>query len=192
MPASKQNKKAVANSAGTPATYMCEYALQAHKLCLLGATDAQLADFFEVDIDTLDNWKATHLEFADTLQKGKYYADSVVAASLYDKAKGYKIKKQVPVKLVTKTPVLDKDGEPTRFVEQTERVEVVEVEEDVPADKSAAVFWLENRQPREWRDKSPADAPGAASASHTVKIEIINSGPAPVNSEKDIALTQHV
>ena len=40
-------------------TYKPEYAGQAEKLCRLGATDAEMGDFFGVCEDTINAWKRT-------------------------------------------------------------------------------------------------------------------------------------
>ena len=58
------NKYAVGNKGGgRPTLFKEEYLEQAYKLCLLGATDADLADFFGVDEDTINLWKRTHKDF---------------------------------------------------------------------------------------------------------------------------------
>lgn len=44
------------HAGGRPSKYREEYADQARKLCLLGATDADLASFFEVNEDTVNEW----------------------------------------------------------------------------------------------------------------------------------------
>jgi hypothetical protein len=44
-------------TAGRPTKYQPEFAEQAYKLCLLGATDPEMADFFEVCVATVQNWK---------------------------------------------------------------------------------------------------------------------------------------
>lgn len=46
-----------------PTKYKAEYAEQARKLCLLGATNEELAAFFEVGITTLERWIKAHKEF---------------------------------------------------------------------------------------------------------------------------------
>jgi transposase-like protein len=56
------------------------------KLCLLGQTDAELADSFGVSESTLNLWKKTHEDFSESIKKGKSPADADVAKSLYDKA----------------------------------------------------------------------------------------------------------
>ena len=56
---------------GRPTDYRAEYAEQAEKLCLLGATDIQLADFFDVAESTIHLWKHTHPEFSESIKDGK-------------------------------------------------------------------------------------------------------------------------
>ena len=46
---------------GRPTDYKPEYCEQATKLCKLGATDAELGDFFEVTEQTINNWKSNQL-----------------------------------------------------------------------------------------------------------------------------------
>jgi hypothetical protein len=49
---------------GRPSKYRDEFPEQAFKLCLLGATDVQLAAFFDVDVATIDRWKGSTRSFA--------------------------------------------------------------------------------------------------------------------------------
>ena len=56
--------------------------------CRLGATDADLADAFEVSVVTIDNWKAKYPEFLGSL-KAKEQADDRVEQSLYKLAIGW-------------------------------------------------------------------------------------------------------
>ena len=58
-----------------PTKYQEAYAEQARKLCLLGYTDAELADFFEVS--------------ESTIKKGKAVADAEVSDRLYQRAMGF-------------------------------------------------------------------------------------------------------
>src|SRR5581483_513083 len=74
---------------GRPPTYRAEFAVQAAKLCALGATDAELADFFGVHERTIGRWQATHPEFGAALKAGKERADERVERSLYQRAVGY-------------------------------------------------------------------------------------------------------
>lgn len=127
-------------TAGRPAEYRDEYAGQAAKLCNLGATDDELADFFEVHRSTIYRWKHDHPEFCDAVKVGKAVADERVIRSLYQKATGYNVTEQQAVKV--------------KLEQFREGVEVVEVEKHMPADTTAAIFWVKNRRPEEWRDKT--------------------------------------
>jgi len=72
---------------GSETSYRAEYAEQAKKLCLLGATDDVIAAFFGVTDRTLRNWKHKHEAFAESCKAGKLKADSEVVSALYEKAK---------------------------------------------------------------------------------------------------------
>lgn len=126
---------------GRPSRFSEERCEQARKLCLLGATDKQLADFFEVSEQTLNNWKKQHPEFLESLKKGKVQADANVAAALYHRAIGYS---HPAVK------IFQDKGKPV----------VVPYTEHFPPDTAAAFIWLKNRQPERWREKpDPDDTP---------------------------------
>jgi hypothetical protein len=64
---------------GRPTRYRKEFAEQALKLCRLGATDVELAHFFEVSVVTADSWKKNHREFFGSLKEGKSAADAEAA-----------------------------------------------------------------------------------------------------------------
>ena len=49
---------------GRPTKYKHEYAEQTYKLCLLGATDEEIANFFDVNVATINRWKMISLNFA--------------------------------------------------------------------------------------------------------------------------------
>ena len=76
----------MANKRGSPTKYKPEYAELGRKYCLLGATDENLAEFFDVTVTTINNWKIEHPEFFESIKKGKHEADALVAASLYQTA----------------------------------------------------------------------------------------------------------
>lgn len=117
---------------GRPSSYRPEFAVQAEKLCKLGATDPELADFFEVSVTTVRNWMRVHPDFLAAL-KGKDEADDRVERSLYQKAIGYE---HDAVK------IFQVNGEPL----------IVPYRERVAPDTTAAIFWLKNRRPEQWRD----------------------------------------
>lgn len=120
--------------AGAPTDYRPEYAREAEKLCTLGATDLELADFFEVHVSTIYRWKATHKEFCEALIAGKEAADDRVERALYHRAVGYTF---------DAVKIMQNAGQPL----------VVPYREHEPPDVGAAMSWLKNRRPDKWRDK---------------------------------------
>lgn len=125
---------------GRPSSYKPEYVEQAEKLCALGATDVELADFFGVERTTIWRWSVANEDFCNALKAGKAAADERVAQSLYHKAIGYTFDS---VKIMTRSL-----GENAGSV-----IEQVPFQEHVPPDTTAAIFWLKNRRPQEWRDR---------------------------------------
>ena len=131
---------------GRPSDYKPEYAAQAEKLCLLGATDMEMADFFEVSVKTIYNWKANYPEFLHALKVGKETLDDRVERSLYQKAVGYKheaVKIFMPAG--ADSPVY------APYIEH------------IAPDTTACIFWLKNRRQQQWRDvhKHEHGEPGA-------------------------------
>jgi hypothetical protein len=129
-PDSKKNK------GGRPSKFKPEMAEQARRLCELGATDREVADFFHVSESTLNLWKLDHPGFSESLKLGKDAPDNRVEKSLYRRALGYS---HEAVKIF---------ADPKTGAEQ-----IVPFTEHYPPDTTAAIFWLKNRKPAEWRDR---------------------------------------
>ena len=127
----------MAKENGRPTKYKKEYNEQAAKLCKLGATDVQLADFFNVTEKTLNNWKSEHPNFLQSLKKGKVFSDDKVEMALYDRAIGYHYD-EIKVEQ-------SEDG--MKRTVTTKRIQ----------DNTAAIFWLKNRRPEQWREKIEND-----------------------------------
>lgn len=140
---------------GRPSVYREEFSTQATKLCLLGATDAQLGEFFDVSETTINNWKISYPEFLESVRAGKRVADAEVALSLFNRAKGAQYVTHQPFKVRCVT--YDDKGKKTA---ETEEIVSVPVEIVEPPDTTACSFWLKNRSPSEWRDKTELSIPG--------------------------------
>lgn len=143
-------KKANPMPAGAPTKYDPKYNKLARKLCVLGATDDDLADFFEVHVDTINEWKKKHPAFSESLKKGKRVADANVAYRLYQRALGYEHDDE-EIKVVTA---------PGQHAGS--KVERVKVRKYYPPDTTAAIFFLKNRYPERWRDKQEVEWKGSA------------------------------
>lgn len=133
-----------------PTKYKEEYNEQAYKLCLLGATDTELANFFEVSEQTLNTWKKDHPEFLESIKRGKSIADANVASKLYHRAIGY----QHP-----EDKIFNNNGEEM----------IVPTIKHYAPDPTAAIFWLKNRQPAKWRDKQEIESKNDSTI--TIKLE---------------------
>ncbi len=126
--------------AGRPSKYKTEYAEQAYKLCLLGLTDREMAEFFEVNEDTVNEWKKVHPEFSESLKSGKDVADANVAERLYQRAMGYE-HNDIELKVVALGNNMGSE------------VQEIPVRKYYPPDTGAAMAWLKNRRKQNWRDK---------------------------------------
>ncbi len=73
-------------TAGRPTKYNPDELEHITQLCMLGATDEELAKFLDVNRDTIYEWKKKYPEFTDAIKNGREYADIEVAKSLYSKA----------------------------------------------------------------------------------------------------------
>lgn len=120
--------------AGRPTKFKADFVEQVRKLCELGATDMELADFFGVDTRTIYRWRIEHPEFCQAAIVGKESADDRVERALYQRAVGYSFESE---------KVFHNQGEVVR----------TPITEHCPPDPSAAMNWLKNRRGDKWRDK---------------------------------------
>lgn len=124
---------------GRPPKYKPEFDDIAKRLCEAGATDEEIAEMLKIGRTTFYRWRNEHPTFRYALKIGKASADDRVEQSLYQKALGaHVVEEEQAFRLK------DKDG--------NERVEIVKVRKGMPADTTAAIFWLKNRRRREWQD----------------------------------------
>ena len=123
---------------GRPTDYRPEYCEQATKLCMISATNEELADFFNICTTTLTNWMNEHPDFMAAVKEGRVYADANVGKRLYERAMGY-----------------EHDDVDIRVCDH----EIVEtpIRKYYPPDSTAGIFWMKNRRPRDWRDKHEVD-----------------------------------
>jgi hypothetical protein len=142
--------------AGRPTDYRAEFVGQVQKLAALGATDIEVADFFEVDVRTIYRWKHDHPEFCQALNVGKDKADERVINSLYQKAVGYE---QDAVKIF-----MPANADAPVYADYREKI---------APDTTAAIFWLKNRRPSDWRDKTEVDQSLKAEVTHKIERVIV-------------------
>lgn len=127
-------------TAGRPTDYKSEFVEQAAKLCSLGATDVELADFFNIHVSTLNRWKIEYPEFCASIRVAKESADERVERGLYQRAVGYS---HEAVKIFMPSGATAPVYAPYR--------------EHFAPDTTAAIFWLKNRRKDDWREKTETE-----------------------------------
>jgi len=164
---------------GRPSKYNIECNEKAYKLCLLGATDKQIADFFEVDEATINRWKKDHPEFCESLKSGKEVADMNVINSLYNKSLGFKENVTKAIKCKT---VLYDNG---KRISEKEDIVYADEQVYVPPDTTACIFWLKNRKPQQWRDKIEQTIETNNVSTHVVRLADLLNKPVPNRNISD-------
>jgi hypothetical protein len=132
--APRGNKRAVGNGGGGRKTvYSPRLAVIARKCCERGMTDIEVADMLGIGLATLYRWKVEYPAFSRVFKLGKEAADDRVERTLYNRAVGYDYSAEKPVM--------------TRHGQKTMRYRA-----HLPPDTAAAVWYLKNRRPGQWRD----------------------------------------
>lgn len=115
-----------------------------YKMASYGMTDKQMADVVGVSEQTINNWKLKDPNFLESLKAEKEIADARVERSLFERATGYSH---------AEDKIFNDNGTPL----------VVPTVKHYAPDTTAAIFWLKNRKPREWRDKQDIEHSGEVS-----------------------------
>lgn len=131
---------------GRPSKFTDDIVQRAYFLATKGFTNVEIAKALGVAVDTVYEWLKVHPEFSDALKLGKEEADARVERSLYEKACGY-------------------SHPDTHFSSYEGHVTETPTIKFYAPDTTAAIFWLKNRKPAEWRDKQEIETDG--------KLEIV-------------------
>jgi hypothetical protein len=129
-----------------------EKLIQIEAWCRDGLTEEQIAHNLGIGVSTLSKYKVEHVEIVEALKRGKEVIDIQVENSLLKRAMGYVYEE------VTREPI--KDPETGEYNLEITKI----VKKEVQPDTTAQIFWLKNRKPAEWRDKSDIE--------HSGKIEM--------------------
>lgn len=113
-----------------------------------GKTESQIAEVVGVSSRTVSNWKGKHDDLLHAVREAKLMADELVEASLYARALGYSHPE-------TKAFCYEGCIVTEDFVKH------------YPPDTQAAMFWLRNRQPERWKEKTEGDV----TVNNTVQVE---------------------
>lgn len=114
------------------------------RLAKYGLTDKQMAEIIGVTEQTVNNWKKANPSFFESLKSEKEIADAKVERSLFERATGYSH---------AEDKIFNDNGQAL----------VVSTIKHYPPDTTAAIFWLKNRKPAEWRDRQDIEHSGGIS-----------------------------
>jgi hypothetical protein len=123
--------------AGRPTYFRPEMIDKAREYVRAGFTREDIAVQFGVNVSQVYEWQAKNPQFAEALNQERVIADTAVASALYQRATGQTRK-------VTRKVVTAADG----------TQETHETYETLPPDVNAARYWLNNRAPKVWRERS--------------------------------------
>ena len=100
-----------------------------------GLTDEQLAHNMGIRRSTLAAWKKKYSDISDALKRGKEVVDIEVENALLKRARGFEYTEK-------RMEQSTKDGRKVTLIKRV-----------VPPETAAAIFWLKNRKPEQWREK---------------------------------------
>lgn len=109
----------------------------AQRAANMGMTEVELAELFGVDRRTLLNWRRENQSFEEACRLGKEGPNQRVVAAVFQRAIGYNYK-------LKKTAMDRKTGQLHEWEEEVH----------VPADVTAGIFWLKNRDNQNWNDRN--------------------------------------
>jgi hypothetical protein len=148
-------RNTIKKAGGRPSKFTNENIRQIRLLCSDGKTDAEIAKFLKISVDTLMEWKRVHPKFSKVMVDWKVKADAKVERALYKRAIGYKYDEVTHERLKIGGSDLEDAGGT-----QTPAVKVRVVTKEVAPDVTAQSFWLRNRKPKSWRDKVDVEHSG--------------------------------
>lgn len=132
-----------------------ERCAEARELAAAGFTDREMADAFGVSVKQLYIWRAANPDFEAACKLQKAMPDARVQGVAFTMTQGFSYVEQQAIKVKTG--------------EDTEAVEIVEVERYMPPDKTMVLFWLKNRLG--WRDQHEHRVEGRVDHEHRHTIE---------------------
>ena len=118
-----------------------------YELASQGLCDKDIAKALGISVASFYNYQNEHLEFLESLKKGKKPVDSDVVSALLKNALGFTIivKKAFKVK---NTEYIE-----GKKVSEKEEIVLADEEQYISPDTTAQIFWVKNRLPEDWRDK---------------------------------------
>ena len=150
---------------GRPPKYRPEFAERVTDLCLLGATNEELAQVFGVEDADDHRWlDQQHPEFRQAVKRGPRARRHEGRA------------RALPQGHRAMDPARRQDRhqnrDPARRHPEIKSEHIVPYVEHFPPDTAAAFIWLKNRQPHRWRDKKEVHETGDHTSQQPVVFEL--------------------
>lgn len=117
-------------------THVKPYLDEIQGWAMSGLTDEQIAINLDISHDSFYRYKKQFSEFSEALKKGKDIADAQVVNALFKTATGFTYYEDIA----------------------TATGEVVQAQRYAKPNTTAQIFWVKNRQPDRWRDKTEVKA----------------------------------
>lgn len=146
----KKNRKDKSPNGGNLTTYDPTFHPEvAENICKqFGAKMEELAEVFGISIKTLELWTRKHEELKEAIKRGRYSFDSEkVVNALLKRALGYEYEEVTTKEIRLKQK--DEDGETISYKPARE---IYRTKKHIPADPKSIFFWLQNREPEEWKN----------------------------------------
>ena len=155
---------------GRPTDFKPEYVEQVERFCaVMGTLDVDIAQFFNVCVATIGNWKNEHPEFLEAITRGKAVTDQKVVQKLIDRTMGAEWIEQKEVKLKRT------EYENGKKVLEEETVEIVDLKKAAPPDTPAIALYLHNRRPDMFRQRQEVVHASDKEAPPVFTLKIDNS-----------------
>jgi len=143
----KTTKETTQRTAGRHTKLTPKMKFQLEKAYRLGLTDAEVAEIVGVNPGTIYNWAKRSPVFFKTIKEDwKAKADKEIERSLRERANGYS-HPETKAQYVTS-------------IEGGGRWETINMVKHYPPDPTSMIFWLKNRMPKVWRDKTEHELGG--------------------------------
>jgi superfamily II RNA helicase len=152
----KKNKRG-GNRKGEATLYKPEYVWQVECLKREGWPDQKIADFYNVNRQTIVAWKKKHAAFREAIENGREVAIHEVENALFHRAIGYMC-------LETRTYVIEKE-----LVTKTVIVRH-------PPETKAALILLKNWAPDKWKDRHEIYALNSPNSGQNIGVTVVAAG----------------
>ena len=137
---------------GRPTKYtkIVERLDEVEKLAGYGLIETEIADFLDISIESLSEYKRKYDDFSQTLKRGKIKADSNVIEKLYKRTQGYYYEEVT----TEGKPVDEFDGKGKLIGTKIQATFIKKVKKHVLPDVTACAIWLNNCWKENWRQRT--------------------------------------